>query len=124
MINLWNKTREIRIYILSVKVKVKPRRTEASREGKNRYSTNILATSVLERGQHHAPVALLPGTTRYPLYRKLGGRGVVWLVWTGTEYFAPTEFEPRIVWPAASLNTDCHVLSVAYIILVRYINLL
>ena len=24
-------------------------------------------------GQRHAPAALLPGKTRYPLYRKLGG---------------------------------------------------
>ena len=24
-------------------------------------------------GQHHAPVALPPGKTRYPLYRRLGG---------------------------------------------------
>jgi hypothetical protein len=24
-------------------------------------------------GQHHAPTALPPGKTRYPLYRRLGG---------------------------------------------------
>jgi hypothetical protein len=30
-------------------------------------------TSVLEGGgQHHAPAALPPGKTRYPLYRRLG----------------------------------------------------
>jgi hypothetical protein len=35
-------------------------------------------------GQRHAPAALLPGKTRYPLYRRLGG-----LVWTGAESLAP-----------------------------------
>ena len=39
--------------------------------------------------QHHAPAALLPGLTRYPLYRRLGGpQG---LVWTGTENLVHTE---------------------------------
>jgi len=36
---------------------------------------NPFATSVLERGggQHHAPAALPPWKSRYPLYRTLGG---------------------------------------------------
>ena len=39
-------------------------------------------------GQHHAPAALLPGKTRYPLYRRLGRpQGPVW---TGAENLAPT----------------------------------
>jgi hypothetical protein len=39
-------------------------------------------------GQHHAPVALPPGMTRYQLYRRLGSPGPVW---TGMEDIAPTE---------------------------------
>jgi hypothetical protein len=43
-------------------------------------------TSALEGvgGKHHAPAVLPPGTTRYPLYRKLGGpqdrSGRVWKI--------------------------------------------
>jgi hypothetical protein len=37
-------------------------------------------------GQHHAPAALPPGQTRYPLYWILGA---LELVWTGAENFAP-----------------------------------
>jgi hypothetical protein len=37
-------------------------------------------------GQLHAPVALPPGKTRYPLYRRKGGGPV----WTGEENLAPT----------------------------------
>ena len=39
-------------------------------------------------GQRHAPAALPPGKTRYPLYKEAG-----WApgpVWTGTENFSPT----------------------------------
>jgi len=40
-------------------------------------------------GQRHAPAALPPGKTRYPLYRRLGGpQGPVW---TGAENLTPTE---------------------------------
>ena len=40
-----------------------------------RYSSVLSLTSALDgvRGQHHAPAALPPGKTRYPLYRRLGG---------------------------------------------------
>jgi hypothetical protein len=41
-------------------------------------------------GQRHAPAALPPGKTRYPLYRRLGGP-----VWTGAEYLAPTVINIR-----------------------------
>jgi hypothetical protein len=34
-------------------------------------------------GQRHAPAALPPGATRYPLYRRMGGP-----VWTGAEILA------------------------------------
>ena len=38
-------------------------------------------------GQRHAPAALPPGKTRYPLYRRL--------VWTCVENLAPSEFDQR-----------------------------
>ena len=41
-------------------------------------------------GQRHAPAALTPGKTRYPLYRKLGRP-----VWMGVETLAPPGFDSR-----------------------------
>ena len=53
-------------------------------------------------GQHHAPAALLPGKTRYPLYRRLGrpqGRsGRV------RKISPPPGFDPRTVQPVAILT--------------------
>jgi len=44
-------------------------------------------------GKRHAPAALPPGKTRYPLYRRLGGPqgryGRVWKIWN------PRRFDPR-----------------------------
>jgi len=39
------------------------------------YSSTLSLTSALDGvgGQRHAPAALPPGKTRYPLYRRLGG---------------------------------------------------
>ena len=55
-------------------------------------------------GQHHAPAALHPGKTRYPLYRRLGrpqGRsGRV------RKISPPTGIDPRTVKPVASRYTD------------------
>ena len=55
-------------------------------------------------GQHHAPAALPPGKTRYPLYRRLGrpqGRsGPV------RKISPPPGFDPRTVQPVASRYTD------------------
>ena len=55
-------------------------------------------------GQRHAPAALLPGKTRYPLYSTLGvpqGRyGQVWKI------SPPPGFDPRTVQPVASRYTD------------------
>ena len=55
-------------------------------------------------GQRHAPAALLPGKTRYPLYRRLGrpqGRsGQV------RKISPPPGFDPRTVQPVASRYTD------------------
>ena len=55
-------------------------------------------------GQHHAPAALPPVKTRYPLYRRLGGpqgrSGRVWKI------SPPLGFDPRTVHPVASRYTD------------------
>jgi len=55
-------------------------------------------------GQRHAPVALTPGKTRYPLYRRLGepqGRS------GRVRKISPQPwFDPRIVRPVASRYTD------------------
>jgi hypothetical protein len=55
-------------------------------------------------GQRHAPAALPPGMTRYPLYRRLGGHqgrsGRVLKI-------SPLPgFDPRTVQPVASCYTD------------------
>ena len=54
--------------------------------------------------QHHAPIALPPGTTRYSLYRRLGGpqdrSGRV------RKTSPPLGFDPRTVNPVASRYTD------------------
>ena len=55
-------------------------------------------------GQHHAPAALPPGKTRYPLYRKLGvaqGRSG-----RARKTSPPPGFDPRTVQPVASRYTD------------------
>jgi hypothetical protein len=55
-------------------------------------------------GQRHAPAALPPGKTRYPLYRKLGGphgrSGQVGNI------SPPPGFDPRTVQPVASRYID------------------
>ena len=55
-------------------------------------------------GQHHASAALPPGKTRYPLYRRLGGRqgqsGRVHNI------SLPSGFDPRTVQAIASSYTD------------------
>ena len=55
-------------------------------------------------GQHHAPAALPPGKTRYPLYRWLGGpQGRSERV---RKLSPPPGFDTRTVQPVASLYTD------------------
>ena len=53
-----------------------------SPEGEQMYSSTLPSTLALDGGvggQHHAPAALPPVKTRYPLYRRLGGpQGPVW----------------------------------------------
>jgi len=54
-------------------------------------------------GQRHAPAALPPGKTRYPLYRKLGGpQGRSGRV---RKISPPPGFDPRNVQPVASHYT-------------------
>jgi hypothetical protein len=55
-------------------------------------------------GQRHAPAALPPGETRYPLYRSLGEHQG----WSGrVRKISPTpEFDPRTIQPVASRYTD------------------
>jgi hypothetical protein len=51
-------------------------------------------------GQRHAPAALPPGKTRYPLYRRLGGyQGQSGRV---REISPPLGFDPRTVQPVTS----------------------
>ena len=69
------------------------------------YSSTLFLTSVLDGvgGQRHAPAALPPGKTRYPLYRRLGGpqsrSGRV------RKISLPPEFDPWTVQPVASRYT-------------------
>jgi hypothetical protein len=55
-------------------------------------------------GQLHAPAALPPGMTRYPLYRRLGGpKGRSGRV---RKISPPPAFDPQTVQPVASRYTD------------------
>jgi hypothetical protein len=55
-------------------------------------------------GQHHAPTALPPGNTRYPLYRRLGGpQGRSGRV---RKISPPPGFDPRTFQPVVSRYTD------------------
>jgi len=54
--------------------------------------------------QRHAPAALPPGKTRYPLYRRLGGPQV--LSGRVRKISPPKGFNPRTVQPVPSRYTD------------------
>ena len=64
-----------------------------------RYSCTLSLPSALYGvdGQRHAPVAVTPGKSRYPLYRRLGGH-------QGRS--GECGFDPRIVQPIASRYSD------------------
>ena len=71
------------------------------------YSSALSLTLALDGGvggQRHAPAALPPGETRYPLYRRLGGPRA------GLDRCEKTsstpEFEPPTVQPVESRYTD------------------
>jgi hypothetical protein len=57
------------------KGKVHPRTGHEGPEGEQMYSPTLPLTSALDGmgGLHHAPAALPPGKTRYPMYRRMGG---------------------------------------------------
>jgi hypothetical protein len=57
------------------KGKVHPKTVHEGPEGEQRYSSTLSLVSAPDGmgGQRHAPAALPPGKTRYPLYRRLGG---------------------------------------------------
>ena len=70
------------------------------------YSSTRSLTSYLDGmcGQRHALAALLPGKTRYPLYRRLGRpQGPSGRV---QKISPPPGFNPRTVQPVASRYTD------------------
>jgi hypothetical protein len=54
-----------------VKIKIHPRAGHEGPDGKKRCSSTLSLISALDGvgGQRHAPAALFPGQTRYPLYR-------------------------------------------------------
>ena len=72
------------------------------------YSSTLSLTSALEvGGQRHAPAALPPGNTRYPLCRGLGGpQGRSGQV---RKISPPPRFDPRAMQFVASRYTDCAI---------------
>ena len=88
------------------KGKVLPRTGHEGPEGELKYGSTLPLTSAIDGvgGQPHAPAALSPGKTRYPLYRRLGGpqgrSGRVRKISTSLG------FDPRTVQPVASRYTD------------------
>ena len=83
-----------------------PRTGHEGQEGKWKYSSTHSLTSALDEvgGQRHAPAALPPGKTRYPMYRRLGGtQGRSGRV---RKISPPPAFDPRTVQPVVSHCTD------------------
>ena len=82
-------------FYLYHKGKGHPRTGHEGAEGEWRYSATLSLTSALDGvgGQRHAPAALPPGKTRYPLYRRLGGpqgwSGRVWKILPTTGIRSP-----------------------------------
>jgi len=75
-------------------------------EWEKRYSSTRSLTPVLDRvgGQRHAPAALPPAKTRYPLYRRLGGpQGQSGRV---RKISSEPGFDPRTVQLVPSCYTD------------------
>ena len=71
------------------------------------YSSTLSLISALDGvgGQRHAPAALSPGKTRYPLYRRLCGHEC--RSGRKRKFRPPPGFNPRIVPPIAIRYTDC-----------------
>jgi hypothetical protein len=88
------------------KGKVYSRKGHEGPEMEQRYSSTLSLTSELDGvgGQGHAPAALAPGKTQYPLYRRLGGpQGQSGQV---RNISPSTGFDPQTVQPVASRYTD------------------
>ena len=69
-------------------------------------------------GQYHAPGALAPGWTKYPLYRRLGL--IPGLVWMGVENLGPLGFDPWIVYPVVRHHTNSAILAHMFIYIYIY----
>jgi hypothetical protein len=88
-----------------VKAKVQPRTGHEDPEREWRYNSTLSLTLAQDGvvGQRHAPAALPPGQTQYPLYRMDGLQGRS--VQVG-RISPPPGFDPRTVQPVASCYTD------------------
>ena len=88
------------------KGKVYPITGHEGPEGDQMYSSTLSSTSALDgrSGQPHASAALPSGTTRYPLYRRLGGPQVRFR--RVRKISPPPRFDPRTVQPVASRFVD------------------
>jgi len=85
---------------------IHPRTDHEGADGEYRYTSTLSLTSALDGlgGQRHAPAALPPGKTRYPLYRRLGGpQGRSEQV---RKIYTPPGFDPQTVQTVASRYTD------------------
>ena len=83
-----------------------PRTGHEGPKGEKMYSSTLPSTSALDGvgGQRHAPAALPPRKTSYPLYRRLGGpHGRSGRV---RKISPPPGFDPWTVNPVASRYTD------------------
>jgi hypothetical protein len=81
--------------------------TKAHR-GEQMYSSTVFLTSVLDGGvggQHHAPAALPPGKTLYPLYRRGSWGSTAGLHGQG-KFRPPPGIDLRTVQPVVSRYTD------------------
>jgi hypothetical protein len=86
--------------------KFRPRTGHEGPEGEQRYCSTLSLTSALDGvgGQRHAPGALPPGKTRYPLHRKLGGlQGRSGRL---QKISPPPRFDPRTVQAVARSYVD------------------
>ena len=88
------------------KGKVHPITDHEGPEVEYKYSSTLSLTSALDgvSGQRHAPAALPPGQTGYPLYRRLGGAQGRY--GRKRKISPPPGFDPQTVQPVASRYTD------------------
>ena len=93
-------------YFVVGKGKGRPITCPEGPEEEEKYSCTLSLPSALRcvGGQRHAPTAVPPGKTRYPLYRTVGGpQGRSGLM---LKISPPPGFDPRTVHPVASRGTD------------------